>query len=114
MEVEGEEERMVGEENTRGEKEEQILIMLDGLDEAEDNPDLLDVLGSEPQTVKKSSLTYDYQPAQPELPAGEAEGAELELEGGLKTSNRSTSTCADSEPVRKCTCTKTRCQKNYC
>lgn len=56
MEVEEREEQM--------EAEEQIMIMIDGLEEAEDDPDLLDVLGSEPQTVKKGSLNYDYQPAQ--------------------------------------------------
>lgn len=40
------------------------MIMIDGLEEPEDDPDLLDVLGSEPQVVKKGSLNYDYQPAQ--------------------------------------------------
>lgn len=89
--------------------EEQIMIMMDGLEETEDDPDLLDLLGSEPQFAKKGSLNYDYQPAVLEVPSGN-----LEDEAGLKVSNRSTSTCADSEPVRKCTCTRTRCQKNYC
>lgn len=32
----------------------------------------------------------------------------------LKTSNRSTSTCGEETVVRRCTCSKTRCLKNYC
>jgi hypothetical protein len=89
-------------------EEEQIMIMMDGLYESEDDPDLLDLLGSEPQFAKRASLNYDYHPA----PAAE----QLDETSELKTSNRSTSTCADSEApaVRKCICMKTRCQKNYC
>jgi hypothetical protein len=48
--------------------EEQIMIMMDGLYETEDDLDLLDQLGSEPQNIKKGSLNYDYQPAQPQAP----------------------------------------------
>lgn len=51
------------------EAEEQIMIMMDGLYETEDDPDLLDLLGSEPQPLKKGSLNYDYQPAVVEVPA---------------------------------------------
>lgn len=69
------------------------MIMMDGLYETEDDPDLLDLLGSEPQPTKKGSLNYDYQPASLPIPAGDIEETEA---GELKTSNRSTSTCADS------------------
>lgn len=84
------------------------MIMMEGLDEPEDDPDLLDLLGSEPIFFKKGSLNYDYHPAPPEELADES--------CDLKTSNRSASTCPDNEPpaVRRCTCLKTRCLKNYC
>lgn len=92
------------------ENEEQIMIMLDGLEENEEGQDLLEQLVAEPKTSKKSSLNYDYQPA----PISSQDIEETETTE-LKTSNRSTSTCADSEaPTRRCFCTKTRCQKNYC
>lgn len=91
-------------------EEEQIMILLDGLDDNEDDQDLLEQLVAEPKSSKKSSLNYDYQPAP--IPSQDIEETET---SELKTSNRSTSTCGESEaPIRRCFCTKTRCQKNYC
>ncbi len=40
-------------------------MMIDGLFEAEDLFE--DLLSSEPQTTKKGSINYDYQPAQVEI-----------------------------------------------
>ncbi len=94
------------------------MIEIEGLFEPEDDPDLLDLLGSEPVNHKKGSLTYDYEPAPLSPMSIQAPEGEEGEAGYLKTSNTSTSTCTDSEapqlPVRKCTCTKTKCQKNYC
>ena len=43
-------------------------MMIDGLFETEDNLNFFeDILGSEPQTTKKGSINYDYQPAQVEI-----------------------------------------------
>ena len=71
---------------------------------------MLEQLVAEPEMKKPSSLNYDYEPAP--LPTHNREEQDS---SELKTSNRSTSTCADSEaPVRRCFCMKTRCQKNYC
>jgi hypothetical protein len=39
------------------------MLEIEGLFEPEDDPDLLDLLGSEPVNHKKGSLTYDYEPA---------------------------------------------------
>lgn len=92
------------------EQEEQIMILLEGIDENEEDVDLLEQLVAEPKNSKKSSESYDYEPAPiPNQDIEEPETTEL------KTSNRSTSTCADSEaPIRRCFCSKTRCLKNYC
>ena len=60
------------------EAEEQIMIMLDGLDENEEGQDLLEQLVAEPEPAKKESVSYDYQPAPvmtPEVPM-EAESGE--------------------------------------
>jgi len=84
--------------------------MLDGLYENEDDQDLLEQLVAEPTYNRTGSICYDYKPAP--IPQHDIENIDT---AELKTSNRSTETCADSEgPVRRCFCSKTRCQKNYC
>lgn len=112
------------------EAEEQIMILLDDYDE--ENPDLLDVLGAPPANAKKSSYEYhpdpsDSDPSSP-LPDSPPLASPMDCESPpepmeeetdreeLKTSNRSAATsCGESEAVvRRCTCLKTRCLKNYC
>ena len=89
------------------EAEEQIMILMDGLDECEEDADLLEQLGAEPLPLKRPSMIYDYRPALLSEP--------IEPEPSLKVSNQSMSTNADTEvAVHRCTCVKTRCMKNYC
>ena len=86
------------------------MILIDGLDDNQQEPDLLEQLVAEPSLNTTTSLNYDYRPALLHTHHQEEQDT-----SELKTSNRSTSTCADSEaPARKCNCMKTRCQKNYC
>ena len=92
------------------EQEEQIMIMIDGLEDNEEDQDLLEQLVAEPPCEKKRSSNYDYLPA-PHQPQRTEEGEAIEL----KTSSTSTATSGDVEvPVRRCLCEKTRCLKNYC
>lgn len=92
------------------EQEEQIMIMIDGLEDNEEDQDLLEQLVAEPPCQKKRSSNYDYLPA-PHQPQRTEEGESIEL----KTSSTSTATSGDVElPVRRCLCEKTRCLKNYC
>lgn len=70
------------------------------------------MLVDEPSNVKKYTEVYDYQPAPVPIPRQDIEDTE---NTELKVSNNSTSTNAELEiSVRKCTCLKTRCLKNYC
>jgi len=90
-------------------EEEKIMILID-IEDNEEDQDLLEQLVAEPVLGKKPSLHYDYKPAPiltPHLEPPESTD--------LKVSNRSASTCADTETlVRRCFCTKTGCRKNYC
>lgn len=63
--------------------------------------DLYELLLHEPTNSKKPSLLYDYSPPQPSLPDTEA----------LLSAHQHP---CETEPARKCTCSKTRCMKNYC
>lgn len=76
-------------------EEEQIMILLDGLDDNEDDQDLLEQLVAEPEWGPKSSLDYGYQPAP--IPSQDIEETET---SELKTSNRSTSTCWGSQKLQ--------------
>jgi len=51
------------EEHILQEPEEQIMILIDGLEEPEEDQDLLEMLVAQPTTKKKPSFTYDYKPA---------------------------------------------------
>lgn len=90
-------------------EEEQIMILID-IEDNEEDQDLLERLVAEPVIDKKLSINYDYKPAPILTPYFEQPEST-----NLKVSNRSASTCADTEtPVRRCFCTKTGCRKNYC
>lgn len=39
------------------------MILIDGLEEPEEDQDLLEMLVAQPTTKKKPSFTYDYKPA---------------------------------------------------
>ena len=95
-----------------------LLVQVEPLDYSEhylsellfcEHNDLYDLLLQEPVALKKASVHYDYTPT----PTSYSEThSEIHLEHECTPPGQDSTKKSTSQ--RKCTCSKSQCQKNYC